>query len=255
MNDSDAYEEKKKFFSTLLTIYGRKPVLEALSTPGIEVRKLHLSDSNKSATILNEIIQLANAANADILYHSRDALSRISKNKKQDQGVAVDIKPQGFQSFDDFIASAPKGFELIALDNVTNPQNLGMIIRSVCASPMTGLLLPEKGCAKLDALVIKASAGTLFKAKIIRCDKLSPALKALRTLGAEIIGLDLNTKHTLPQLTKEQAKVFVLGNETDGISETTKSLCSKKIKIPMANEVESLNVAITAGIIAFRSVI
>ncbi len=255
MNDSDAYVEKKKFFSTLLTIYGRKPVLEALSTPGIEIHKLHLSDSNKSATILDDIIQLANAANADILYHSRDALSRISKNKKQDQGVAVDIKPRGFQSFDDFISSAPKEFELIALDNVTNPQNLGMVIRSVCASPMTGLLLPEKGCAKLDALVIKASAGTLFKAKIIRCDKLSPALKALRKQGVEIIGLDLKTKHTLPQLAKEQAKVFVLGNETDGISETTKALCSKKIKIPMANDVESLNVAITAGIIAFRSVL
>ncbi|MFL0799901.1 MAG: RNA methyltransferase [Agarilytica sp.] len=255
MNDSDAYVEKKKFFSTLLTIYGRKPVLEALSTPGIKVHKLHLSDSNKPATILDEITQLANAANAEILYHSRDALSRISKNKKQDQGVAVDIKPRGFQNFEDFINTAPDGFELIALDNVTNPQNLGMIIRSVCASPMTGLLLPEKGCAKLDALVIKASAGTLFKAKIIRCDKLSPALKILREQGAAIIGLDLNTKHTLPQLPKEQAKVFVLGNETDGISEATQQLCTKKIKIPMANDVESLNVAITAGIIAFRSVL
>ncbi len=253
MNDSDAYVEKKKFFSTLLTIYGRKPVLEALSTPGIKVHKLHLSDSNKSAAILDEITQLANTANADILYHSRDALSRISKNKKQDQGVAVDIKPQGFQGFDDFIRSTPKGFELIALDNVTNPQNLGMIIRSVCASPMTGLLLPDKGCAKLDALVIKASAGTLFKAKIIRCDKLSQALTTLRTQGAEIIGLDLNATHTLPQLTDEQAKVFVLGNETEGLSTETKKLCSMKIKIPMANDVESLNVAVTAGIIAFRS--
>ncbi len=259
MTDRDAYVEKKKFFSTILTIYGRKPVLEALSTPGVEVLRLHLSDSNKPAGILDEITTLAKKNNAEIVHHSRDALSRISKNKKQDQGIAVDLKPKGFQSFEDFIAatsaSPEKTFELIALDNVTNPQNVGMIIRAVCASPMTGLLLPQKGCAKLDALVIKASAGTLFKANIIRCDSLRKSLQVLRDRDADLIALDLDTDQILKQNTDQSRnRVFVLGNETDGVSKEVKALCNQKVKIPMANQVESLNVAITAGIIAFRNV-
>ncbi len=255
MKDSDQYVEKKNFFSTVLTVYGRKPVLEAIETPDVEAFRLHLADSNKSAPILDEIVSKAQAQNTEVIYHSRDALSRISKNKKQDQGVALDIRPKGFQSLDDFIENHPTEFELIALDRVTNPQNLGMIIRSVCASPLTGILLPQTGCAKLDALVIKASAGTLFKATIIRCDDLASSLKKLKSKNASIVGLDLNSTHSFNALNAEKAKVFVLGNETEGISQSTRTLCDKTVKIPMQNSVESLNVAITAGIIAFRNAI
>ncbi|MFL0808885.1 MAG: 23S rRNA (guanosine(2251)-2'-O)-methyltransferase RlmB [Agarilytica sp.] len=253
MPDTPDYVEKKKFFSTVLTIYGRKPVLECLTLPDAQALSLHLADSNKKAGILDEIIGLAEKQKIDIRYHSREALSRISKNKKQDQGIALDIHPKGFQTLEDFIDGQPKNFELIALDNITNPQNLGMIIRSICASPMTGILLPDKGCAKLDALVIKASAGTLFKAKIIRCEQLPESLKRLQRLGASTISLDLKATSSLSDLDKKQNKVFVLGNETDGVSKEVSKACDSFIKIPMSNDVESLNVAVTAGIIAFRN--
>lgn len=255
MKDSNHYVEKKKFFSTLLTIYGRKPVLEALNTQEVKTFRLHLADSNKPAAILDEIIEKAQSAGTEILYHSRESLSRISKNKKQDQGVALDVKPKGFQDIEEFLSSTPKQYELIALDNITNPQNLGMMIRSVCASPLTALLLPQKGCAKLDALVIKASAGTLFKAKIIRCADLGESLKQLSGAGGQIIGLDLNSTHSFKALDASDKKIFVLGNETEGLQPTIKALCHSRVKIPMENNVESLNVAVTASIIAFRNTI
>ncbi len=252
MTNTENYTEKKKFFSGMLTIYGRKPVLEALSTTGVKVYRLHLAESNKPAAILQDIVNLAKKQNAEIQHHSRDALSRISKNKKQDQGVAVDLKLGGFQDFDAFITASEDHFQLIALDNVTNPQNLGMIIRAVCASPMTGILLPHNGCAKLDSLVIKASAGTLFKARIIRCQDLAKSLHTLASLGSDVVGLDLNADHSLADYRPANKSVFVLGNETEGLSKEIKSLCNTRVKIPMANDVESLNVAVTAGIIAFR---
>ncbi|WP_086931312.1 TrmH family RNA methyltransferase [Agarilytica rhodophyticola] len=255
-SDSPEYLKKKKFFSQLLTIYGRKPVLEALTTDGVDVYRLHLSDSNKKAAIIDEIIANAKQKDAEILFHSKDSLARISKNKKQDQGVAIDLKLSGFQSLENFCHEHKKPFELIALDNITTPQNLGMIIRSVCASPLTGLLLPQKGCAKLDSLVIKASAGTIFKANIIRCDSLPQALQQLTTVKkASIIGLDVNTDTHLAQLTSEENKVFVLGNESEGLSKEVSATCHKSVKIPMSRGVESLNVAITAGLIAFRNVL
>lgn len=269
--DSEQYQLKKKFFDKVLTVYGRKPALEAMLAPGVRIFKLHLSKSNKAAPILEQIQQAASEQNAEIVYHDKQALSRISKNQKQDQGVAVDIIPQGFTDFEAFVdkhiananvqknhnssGNPPSPLELIAVDNITNPQNLGMIVRSVCASPAKGLLLPKRGCAKLDSLVIKASAGTLFKANIIRCDNLKESLQQLKQYDVNIVGLEAQASKTIKQYASTSPSVFVLGNETDGISPQIQDLCTHKVKIPMSKDVESLNVAVTASLIAFRNVL
>ncbi|MGH1370962.1 MAG: TrmH family RNA methyltransferase [Cellvibrionaceae bacterium] len=253
MSDSDEYLEKKRFFNQLLTVYGRKPVLEALQESSTQVHRLHLADSNRPGGIVADIISLAEKKNAEIVYHDRQSLSRISRNSKQDQGVAVDLLCSGYQDYQDFLNSgqAPQA-EIIALDRITNPQNLGMIIRSVCAGGAKALLLPEKGCAKLDALVIKASAGTLFRAPILRCKNLANALQEFRNHGSEIYGLSSHAKDQLKGVSSEGGKVFVLGNETDGVSKEVAAQCNRLISIPMNNGVESLNVAVTASLLAFR---
>jgi len=259
--DSEQYLKRRQFFDSLLTIYGRLSVLEALHTPNIQVHKLHLAESNKPAGILNEIIALAEKLGAQVEYHEKRALSRISKNAKQDQGVALDIAPSQFQVFNEHFKFRPKNTDIneyIALDGVSNPQNLGMIIRSICASPIKGLFLPKQGCAKLDPLVIKASAGTLFKAPIIHCDQLSHVIDTAKKRDVDIIGLDLKAKHTLSEYTNNNqnasktSRIFILGNESTGLSEVIQKACTQRIKIPMHNEVESLNVAVTASMIALR---
>lgn len=253
MSDSDEYLEKKRFFNQLLTVYGRKPVLEALQEESTQVHRLHLADSNRPGGIVSEIIALAEKKNAEVIYHDRQSLSRISRNSKQDQGVAVDLLCSGYQDYQDFLNSGQANqAEIIALDRITNPQNLGMIIRSVCAGGAKALLLPEKGCAKLDALVIKASAGTLFRAPILRCKNLANTLKEFRDHGSEIYGLSSHAEDQLGQVSHHGGKVFVLGNETDGVSKEVAAQCNKLISIPMNNGVESLNVAVTASLLAFR---
>lgn len=251
--DSEAYLAKKQFFDSLLTVYGRKPVLEALQVADVKIHRLHLADSNKSAPILSEIIAIAETQGAEVLYHSRAALSRISKNSKQDQGVAVDLVCPLFSTLDGFLQKNPKPTgDLLALDGITNPQNLGMIIRSACAGNINGILLPSKGNAQIDPLVIKASAGTLFRAPIIRLNtSLAKALQDLKNAGYQITGLSSHSRDTLSQC-KTSGNVFVLGNETHGVSNEVDQLCHKRVKIPMNNGVESLNVAVTAALIAFR---
>lgn len=124
--DSDSYRKKKQFFNQLLTIYGRKPVLEALQDPTTQVHRLHLADSNRPAAILDDIIALAKAKGAELVYHDRQALSRISRNSKQDQGIAVDLICAGYQDYRDFLNSAgDKDYDIIALDRITNPQKQG----------------------------------------------------------------------------------------------------------------------------------
>ena len=138
--DSKAYLDKKSFFDKILTIYGRNAVLEALQDEGIDVYRLHLSDSNKPASVLTEIRSLAKTRGVEEVYHDKKTLSRISKNAKQDQGVALDIILPHSGDLEHFLG-VHDAYRIIALDGVTNPQNLGMIIRSCAAGEIDAFLL------------------------------------------------------------------------------------------------------------------
>ena len=237
----------------LLTIYGRKPVLEALQDPSIAFFRVHLADSNRAGGIVQEIVDAARQRNIEVCYHDRMGLSRISKNKKQDQGVAADLVAKNFQIFDDFIENPPnRAYSILALDRITNPQNLGMIIRSISAGTLDAVLIPRQGCAKIDPLVIKASAGTLFKATVLFCDDLPAALQRAKQQGAAVFGFTLEDSTAIQNIELTRPNILVLGNETDGISPATLRECNHRVHIPMRHGVESLNVSVTAGILGFR---
>lgn len=246
-----SYAEKRAFYDRLLTIYGRKPVQEALNLKEISGYRLHLAESNRPGNLIREIIRLAEDRNIDIKYHSRKALSHISKNRRQDQGVALDIELPGYQPISDLEAGAD--VELIALENITNPQNVGMIIRAVGASPCRGVILPTRGCAKIDALVIKASAGSVLKTAIYYCDDLYSGLDMLKHKGFTLFGLSSQADEELARLETKQPTIFVLGNETTGLTMKMQALCDQLVQIPLNHHIESLNVSVTAGIVAFRS--
>ena len=167
MQNSSTYNEKKKNFERLITVYGRNVVLEILEEKDVHVTKVHMADSNKTDGVISKILSLCEKRGVEIVYHSKQALSRISKNAKQDQGIAADIEAGSYLSTQEFLNSGAKRYRYIALDSIHNPQNLGMIIRSVAAGFIDGIILPKKGSAKISPLVIKASAGTLFKTRIL----------------------------------------------------------------------------------------
>ena len=252
--DRPEYLKKKAFFDQLITAYGRKPVLEILENPGIEIFRLHLADTNQNRGIIQQIQHLAEQRGINIFRHSRSGLSRISKNSKQDQGVACDIYCPGYKCFDEqknaILAGQSK--VLIALDGVKNPQNLGMIIRSVTASPCHGLLIPDRGTPDLSPLVIKASAGTIFKSTIIRCKNLVDSLQYLKSHGFAICMLSSHNAIPINSISLPPSVVYILGSESDGVSQEIEAICDYRIGIPMKNDIESLNVAVTAALLAFK---
>ncbi|MAD57536.1 MAG: 23S rRNA (guanosine(2251)-2'-O)-methyltransferase RlmB [Porticoccus sp.] len=253
LTDSEHYIDRKNFYEKLLTIYGKKPVLEALENPEITFYRLHIAQTKKISDFNKNIITIAKKRGVEIVHHTRQSLSRISKNINQDQGVAADLKFDNHYLFTDFMHSMPeKNFILIALDGITNPQNLGMIIRSVTASPSFGLLLPNKGNAALSPLVIKASAGAIFKSTLIKCCSLESVLPILRDKGFAICALSGKGSTTISEFKTDSSVVYVLGNETKGISKSVSRLCTHQIKIPMNNQVESLNVSVVASLVAFH---
>lgn len=231
--------------------------MEALRDAQIQPYKLHLADSNKEEGTMAEILTIAQKKQIPLLRHSRMQLSRISKNGKQDQGVALDIRLSCLQQAQTLNKTMhKKPLRLLALDNVTNPQNVGLIIRSVCAGGMNGIILPKRGCARLDALVIKASAGTFFRTPLFLCDSLAQCLSSLQTDGAELCLMQANAKQSLFAFQKiykniQKTVIYVLGNETEGVSKTVAAIRHTSIFIPMHNGVESLNVAMAATLIAY----
>lgn len=248
MNDSPEYLKKKAFFDSLITLYGRNVAVEVLRDRDVEIHKLHLSKSNRSDETIEEILALAEARAVEIKYHTKEALSRISKNSAQDQGVAIDVVSKNYRSASMIAEDFPGAFRLIALDGINNPQNLGMIVRSAAASKIDGIILPRKNSTKLSPLVMKASAGTLFKMPIYYCDELS---EILNLSDAAIITLSSHATDDIHSLKIPDRAIFVLGNESEGVSDAVTRASTHSVSIPMHRGVESLNVAVTAGIVSF----
>ena len=250
MNDSAEYLAKKSFFDKIITIYGRNAVLEALEDVSVSIHKLHFADSNKSAEQLKQMVTLAEKRNIEIAYHDKKVLSRISKNAKQDQGVALDIVLEQALSEEEFLANNIS-FRLLALDGVLNPQNLGMIIRSAAAGNIDAILLPTKNAAQISPLVIKASAGTIFKLPIIKTKSLVKSLVNFKSKNAKVYTLSSHAKNDYKETDYTEQTIFVLGNESEGVTKEVEALCTASISIPMNRGVESLNVAVTASLLAF----
>ena len=250
MEDSKEYLAKKSFFAKIITIYGRNAVLEVLEDDTITIHKLHFADSNKSVTQLDRMVSIAKSRNIEIAYHDKKALSRISKNAKQDQGVALDIVLDHALNEDEFLAKN-SSYKVIALDGIHNPQNLGMIIRSCAAGDVDAIILPTKNSAQISPLVIKASVGTLFKLPIIKTNSFIKTLEKFKKADAKLYTLSSHAKNSYKDEVYINKTIFILGNESEGVSKEVERLSNASIVIPMQRGVESLNVAVTASLLAF----
>ncbi len=250
MEDSKEYLAKKSFFAKIITIYGRNAVLEVLEDDSITIHKLHFADSNKPVTQLDRMVSIAKSRNIEIAYHDKKALSRISKNAKQDQGVALDIVLDHALNEDEFLAQN-SSYKVIALDGIHNPQNLGMIIRSCAAGDVDAIILPTKNSAQISPLVIKASVGTLFKLPIIKTDSFIKTLEKFKNADAKLYTLSSHATSSYKNEVYTTKTIFILGNESEGVSSEVEKLSTTSISIPMKRGVESLNVAVTASLLAF----
>ena len=138
------------------------------------------------------------------------------------------------------------------LDGLQNPANLGLVLRSLCAAGVAGIILPKRGCAPLNPLAIKASAGVAFKAPIWICDSAEEAAELLIKAGFDLLGLRGRGEESLYESTWVGKTVWVLGNESEGISPEVIPYIKRWVYLPMTSGVESLNAAVAGSIVAFE---
>ena len=238
---------------TFITVYGRMPVLEVLQDVALTVDKVVVAEGSRGDS-LDRIRDLARRRGVEIRTASAHRVKVLAGNGKHDQGVLADVVAPRMALVDDFVQRpAGGGAEtVLVLDGVSNPSNVGMILRTATAAGLAGVVLPRVGSPGVDPLVVKASAGVAYRAPILRCRAAADGVRALKQAGWRVVGLDGGAPDDLYATALPAATTFVLGNETEGVSQEVADLVDTWVSIPMANDVESLNVSSAAAVVCFE---
>lgn len=235
-----------------VTVYGRKPVMEALGDRTLRVDKVIMADGLRGP-IVGEITEAAADRAVRVHRASAHRVKVLAGNGRQDQGVVADVVARRMRPLVDALespADAPQS--MLLLDGITTPANVGMILRTATAAGIGGIVVPHRGVASLDPLVVKASAGVAFHAPVLRVATAGNAAELLSEAGYPLFALDSHASESLFDADFDSRVTFVLGNETAGPSDAVRPYVTSSIAIPMRGDVESLNVASAAAVLCFE---
>lgn len=236
-----------------VTVYGRKPVLEALADDRLSVDKVVLAD-NAHGAAAREILDAARHRGVPVQRATAQRVKVLAGNGKQDQGVLADVVAPRMRLLTDALAGRSAPRSVLLLDGITTPANVGMILRTATAAGVGGIVVPRRGVATIDPMVVKASAGVAFTAPVLRCATAAEAAADLRAAGYTLYGMDAGARRTVFDAELPQRVAFVLGSETSGVTEDVRPHINRWVSIPMAGGVESLNVASAAAVLCFELV-
>ncbi|MQA63437.1 MAG: RNA methyltransferase [Actinophytocola sp.] len=234
-----------------LTVYGRKPVMEALADPALDIDKIITADTARGPAIA-EIRHAAQARGVPVTTASAHRVKVLAGNGKQDQGVLADVVAPRMRPLDNALAEPRPPQRVLLLDGITTPANVGMILRTATAAGLDGIVVPRKGVASLDPLVVKASAGVAFRAPVLRCTTAGAAAHSLIEAGYPLYALDSAAPASLFGAELPARAAFVLGAETAGVGDEVRGLVTRWLTIPMHGGVESLNVSAAAAVLCFE---
>ncbi|MCV7100262.1 23S rRNA (guanosine(2251)-2'-O)-methyltransferase RlmB [Mycobacterium palustre] len=231
------------------TVLGRNPVLECLRA-GVPATALYVALGTEADERLTESVARAADSGIAILEVPRTDLDRMTANHLH-QGIALQVPPYNYAHPDDLLAAAqetPPAL-LVALDNISDPRNLGAVVRSVAAFGGHGVLIPQRRSASVTAVAWRTSAGAAARVPVARATNLTRALRGWADGGLRVIGLDARGDTTLDELDGTDPLVVVVGSEGKGLSRLVRQTCDQVVSIPMAGDTESLNASVAAGVV------
>ena len=231
-------------------LVGRNPVAEALRAE-IPATALYVANGIDADERVTEAVHLAGDRGLAILEVSRAELDRRTGGVLH-QGIALQVPPFAYRDLRDVLEAAHEASTaplLVALDGVTDPRNLGAVIRSAVAFGAQGVILPERRSAGVSAVAWRTSAGTAASIPIAQVTNLVRALKECQQAGMVVAGLDADGDTTLDELDNATDPiVIVVGSEGRGLSRLVGETCDLTVSIPMAGNAESLNASVAAAV-------
>ena len=239
-------------------LMGRNAVVEALRV-GIPASSLQVQQYIDTDDRVREAIELAANRGLPLMEVTRAELDRIADGGVH-QGLVLSVPPYDYADPDALIGEAlePKGSGLlIALDGVTDTRNLGAVVRSAGAFAAQGIIIPERRSAGVTAAAWKASAGALARIPVARATNLTRTLVSAQTAGFTVIGLAADAQQSFANLgpgVLSGPVIVVVGSEGHGLGRLVSETCDLLVSIPMADEQESLNASVAAGIALYAVV-
>jgi 23S rRNA (guanosine2251-2'-O)-methyltransferase len=236
---------------TAETVLGRNPVVECLRA-GVPATALYVAVGATADERITEAVQLAANAGISILEVPRNDLDRMSGGALH-QGVGLQVPPYEYAHPDDLLERAADAHEpglIVALDGVTDPRNLGAVVRSAGAFGGHGVVVPQRRSASMTAVAWRTSAGVAARLPVARATNLTRTLREFAHAGYMIAGLDGEGDVTLDDFELAAGPlVLVVGSEGKGLSRLVRQTCDVTVAIPMAGPVESLNASVATGVV------
>jgi len=245
MKENKLYEDK---------IEGRNSVLELLNSDR-DINKLYVQKGEKHGSI-NKIIALAKEKRIVITEMEKSKMDTISETHNH-QGVIAVVPPFNYCEVEDILDYAKskneKAFVLI-LDGIEDVHNLGSIIRTAETAGVHGIIIPKRRAVAVNSTVNKVSCGAAQYMKIARVTNISDAIEELKRAGLWVCGTDVATDKYYYNQDLTGPLAIVIGNEGKGMTDKVKKNCDFLVKIPMKGKIESLNAAVSTGIVVYEAV-
>jgi 23S rRNA (guanosine2251-2'-O)-methyltransferase len=230
-------------------VVGRNPVLEALRTH-TPTTALYVALGIDIDERVTEIVRTATDRGVPLLEVSRAELDRMTGGVLH-QGIGLQVPPFAYEPFEDLLAVAGEAPTplLVALDGVTDPRNLGAVVRSAAAFGAQGVFLPERRAASMTATAWRTSAGAAARLPIAQVTNLTRSLVACKDAGFTVVGLDADGTTDLYALDAALSPlVVVIGSEGRGLSRLVGATCDLRVSIPISSTVDSLNASVAAAV-------
>lgn len=242
MRDSNTNNNKDQ-----LIIYGRHAVISALKNPKRKIKKLLITADNRA-----EIDKLG--LNVAYTVTDKKDFAKILPEDAVHQGFALYCNRLESYDIADLIALSEnkEKCHILILDQVTDPQNIGAIIRSCAAFETLGLVVQDKNSPLESGAMDKAAAGTIEFVPVARVTNLSRAIEALKENGFWVMGMDGYATTTIDKINKSGKTAIVMGSEGKGMRRLVEENCDSSVKLPISPNVESLNVSTAAAIALYE---
>ncbi len=236
-------------------IYGRNPVIEALNAGNTTIDKILLQEGLHHSQI-QEILRLCKVNNILYRFVDKRKLDTICEGGNH-QGAVAAIASHSYVEVADILAFAKEKNQppfVVIADGISDPHNLGSLIRTANAAGAHGVIIPKNRSVSLNATVSKVAAGAAEYTPVARVTNLPRTLKQLQEAGLWIVGTDLSGTQAHTQCDLTGAIAIVIGSEGEGMSRLVRESCDFLVKIPMIGAIESLNASVASGVLLYEAV-
>jgi 23S rRNA (guanosine2251-2'-O)-methyltransferase len=230
-------------------IYGINPVVEALKSRRVS-RLVH---ERGAGPRVDDIVRRAHELRIAIETVDRRMLDKLTRGGLH-QGIAAELQSLPAYTVEDLVAAAEGAPLIVVLDGIEDPQNVGAILRSADAAGATGVVRQARHAAPLEGAAARASAGAVHHVRVATVVNIARAVDELKALNVWTVGLDAAATEPYDDVDYCQPTAFVLGAEGAGLRRLVRETCDRLVAIPMAGEMSSLNVSVSAGIALFEAV-